>query len=115
VQRSPVSGRISRIEYRKGKFLDARHERAHLENEMNLVTVETPKGPIVTNQIAGLIARRIVCWVKEGDSLQQGQRYGLIRFGSQVDVVFPKDAVEIVAKPTERVVGGKSVIARWTK
>ena len=115
VQRSPVAGRVSKVEYRKGKFFDARDERAHLENEMNLVTVSTDRGPLVINQIAGLIARRIVCWVKEGDTVTQGGRYGLIRFGSQVDVVFPSSGAEILVKPDQRVVGGKTVIARWTR
>jgi phosphatidylserine decarboxylase len=77
--------------------------------------LETDRGPIVVNQIAGLIARRIVCWSKVGDTLQQGQRYGLIRFGSQVDVVFPKSGVEMAVKKGDRVVGGLSVIARWNQ
>jgi phosphatidylserine decarboxylase len=115
VQRVPVSGRISRIEYKKGLFLDARHEHAHLQNEQNLVTIESERGPVVVNQIAGLIARRIKCWVKAGDNVTQGQRYGLIRFGSQVDVVLPKTGAEFVAKKGDRVVGGKTVIARWTR
>lgn len=113
VQRSPVTGTVSRIEYKKGLFLDARHERAHLDNEQNLVTIETKKGPVVVNQIAGLIARRIVCWIKNGASLSQGERYGLIRFGSQVDVIFPKGSVTFESKPGDRVVGGETVLARW--
>lgn len=113
VQRVPVSGRISRVEYKKGKFFDARHEKAHIENEQNLVTVETDRGPLVINQIAGLIARRIVCWRKEGDMVKQGERYGLIRFGSQVDVIFPAAGAQMVAKVGEKVVGGETVIARW--
>jgi phosphatidylserine decarboxylase len=113
VQRVPVSGKVSRIEYRKGLFLDARHERAHLDNEQNLVTIESSHGPVVVNQIAGLIARRIVCWTKEGAGVTQGERYGLIRFGSQVDVIFPKDSVVFNVKPGDKVAGGASVIARW--
>lgn len=115
VQRMPASGRVSRVEYKKGKFFDARHEKAHLENEQNLVTVDTDRGPLVVNQIAGLIARRILCWRKEGDMVKQGERYGLIRFGSQVDVIFPPSGAEITAKVGEKVVGGESVIARWTR
>jgi len=113
VQRLPVSGRVSRVEYKKGSFLDARHERAHLDNEQNLVTIDSKHGPVVVNQIAGLIARRIVCWIGEGAEAVQGRRYGLIRFGSQVDVVFPKDSINWRVKPTERVVGGETVIATW--
>ncbi|MBV9079605.1 MAG: phosphatidylserine decarboxylase [Elusimicrobia bacterium] len=113
VQRTPVGGKVSRVEYKKGTFLDARHERAHLDNEQNLVTIDSPRGPIVVNQIAGLIARRILCWVKHGDAVQQGQRYGLIRFGSQVDVIFPTTGVSIEVKPGERVVSGVTVLAKW--
>lgn len=112
VQRSPVKGTVEKVEYKKGKFLDARDPHAHLENEQNLVTLNSAKGKLIVNQIAGLIARRIVCWVKPGDQLDQGERYGLIRFGSQVDVIVPK-GTKIFVKPQQRVVGGETVIARW--
>lgn len=113
VQRSPVTGNVSRVEYKKGLFLDARHHRAHLDNEQNLVTIDTARGAVVVNQIAGLIARRIVCWIGGGAALVQGQRYGLIRFGSQVDVIVPNDSVEWTVKPGDKVVGGATVIAKW--
>ncbi len=113
VQRVPVSGTVTKVDYRKGKFLDARHDRAHLDNEQNLVTIASKRGPVVVNQIAGLIARRILCWVGTGASVTQGARYGLIRFGSQVDVIFPKDSVVWAIKVGDRVVGGETVIARW--
>lgn len=112
VQRSPVDGKVSAVSYRKGIFLDARDPLAHVQNEQNIVTVSTSKGSIDVTQIAGLIARRIVCWVKVGDSLKQGERYGLIRFGSQVDLVLPVD-VEPVVKVGDRVWGGSTVVARW--
>lgn len=112
VQRTPVSGVITNVTYKKGKFLDARDPNAHFENEQNAVTIKTPKGVLVVNQIAGLIARRIVCWVKEGDQLHQGDRYGLIRFGSQVDVILPSES-PILVKPGERVVSGVTVLASW--
>lgn len=115
VQRVPVSGRISKVDYRKGTFLDARHEQAHLQNEQNLVTIENERGPIVVNQIAGLIARRILCWKKVGDHVVQGDRYGMIRFGSQVDVVFPSTGTQMSVEKGDRVVGGLTVIARWTR
>lgn len=112
VQRSPVDGRIKTIEHRKGTFLDARDPRAHLENERNALTIETRHGTITVTQIAGLIARRIVCWVKPGGALKQGERFGLIRFGSQVDVALPMSA-KILVSGGERVVGGETVIAKW--
>jgi len=112
VQRSPVQGLIEKVEYKKGRFYDARDPRAHLENEQNGVTIATPKGKLIVNQIAGLLARRIVCWIKAGDQVGQGQRYGLIRFGSQVDVLVPKET-EICVVANQRVKGGESIIGRW--
>lgn len=112
VQRSPANGKILRIEYKKGLFLDARDPKAHVDNEQNTVTLETSRGVLVVKQIAGLIARRIVWWVKEGQAMAQGQRYGLIRFGSQVDVIMPTSVSPLV-KVGDRVVGGETVIARW--
>jgi len=112
VQRSPVKGRVTKIDYKKGTFLDARDIRAHIDNEQNAVSIESGRGVVVVKQIAGLIARRIVCWVRPGGELEQGQRYGLIRFGSQVDVLMP-ESVEVLVKPGERVVGGETVLARW--
>lgn len=112
VQRSPVDGRVTKIVYKKGLFLDARDPNAHLQNEQSEMTIRCDKGSIVVTQIAGLIARRILCWVKEGDSLSQGVRYGLIRFGSQVDVVMPANTSPKV-KVGERVVGGETILAEW--
>lgn len=112
VQRSPVKGTVTKVAYQKGKFYDARDPRAHVENEQNTVTIRTPKGLVLVKQIAGLIARRIVCWVGEGAALGQGQRYGLIRFGSQVDVLLPT-SIEVLVKVGDRVVGGETVLARW--
>ena len=112
VQRSPVEGKVSKVEHKPGTFLDARHARAHLDNEQNTVVIDSPKGRVFVKQIAGLIARRIVCWTKEGATLKQGERYGLIRFGSQVDVLMPSN-VEVAVKTGERVMGGVTVLARW--
>ncbi|OVE78036.1 hypothetical protein BVX98_01490 [bacterium F11] len=112
VQRAPISGKIEKVIYQKGTFLDARHPQAHLENERNTVTMSSGKGTVIMTQIAGLIARRIVCWIREGDFLKQGERYGLIRFGSQVDVLLPND-VHLLVKEGDKVVGGKTVIAKW--
>ena len=112
VQRVPVEGRIEKIVYKKGTFLDARDPQAHVQNEQNTITLSTPRGAIEVSQIAGLIARRIVCWVKVGDLLSQGERYGLIRFGSQVDVILPIETEPSVTVG-ERVWGGLTVLAKW--
>ena len=112
IQRAPMAGTAEKIIYQKGRFLDARHPRAHLDNEQNTVTFSSPKGTVVVKQIAGLIARRVVCWIKEGDSLSQGERYGLIRFGSQVDMMLPPHA-ELMVRKGDKILGGKTVLARW--
>lgn len=114
VQRSPVSGRVKELAYQKGLFLDARDPDAHFRNEQNSMTVISENGPVIVKQIAGLIARRIVCWAKAGDQLTQGARYGLIRFGSQVDIFFPANA-ELQVSVGDKVVGGLTVLAKWKK
>ena len=112
VQRSPVTGKVTRTEYRPGTFLDARHPRAPFDNEANAVEIETPRGRVMVRQIAGLIARRILCWVKSGDAVSTGERFGLIRFGSQVDLYFPADAT-VAVKVGDRVVAGETVLVKW--
>lgn len=113
VQRAPIQAKVKNVVYKPGLFLDARHERAHLDNEQSVMTLSSQKGEIVVIQIAGLIARRIVSWMKPGMELQAGQRYGLIRFGSQVDVIMPPHTKPQI-KVGQRVVGGKTVIAKWS-
>jgi len=110
IQRMPVGGKVEAMTYTKGKFLDARDPKACFENEQNRVEINSPRGRIVVTQIAGLIARRIVWWVREGQSLAAGEQFGLIRFGSQVDVVLPK-TVQFRVKAGDRVEAGSSVIA----
>jgi phosphatidylserine decarboxylase len=112
VNRSPASGTITSLEYRPGKFLAAMRERASLENEQNVFTLSTDTGEMVFKQIAGLIARRVVSWKKAGERVTRGERIGLIRFGSRVDVWLPREA-EILVKVGENVKGGSSVLARW--
>ena len=91
--RSPVDGRIEKIQYFPGKFFNADLDKASLENERNAIVLKTHDNQAVTFvQVAGLIARRILCYVRVGDELARGQRYGLIRFGSRVDVYLPLDA-----------------------
>ncbi len=114
IQRSPLKGTIRRIHYKKGKFLDARHPQAAFENEQNVFEIipvgEVMPGPLYVTQIAGLIARRIVWWVKEGQTLNAGERFGLIRFGSQVDIAIPQ-SLKLRAKKGDVVEAGSSILA----
>ncbi len=91
--RSPVDGTVEKVQYFPGKFVNADLDKASSENERNAVVLKTADGQTVTFvQVAGLIARRILCYIKAGDMLARGQRYGFIRFGSRVDVYLPPDA-----------------------
>jgi phosphatidylserine decarboxylase len=112
VNRAPIGGVITDITYQTGQFLVASWEVASSLNEQNVVTIRAEDGTrVVYKQIAGLIARRIICYKKVGDIVQSGERVGLIKFGSRVDVIFgPEWRVEVT--PGMRVVGGSSVIAR---
>lgn len=112
VNRSPLAGQITAIEYRKGKFYAAMRGRASAENEQNSFYVQSGRGEVVFKQIAGWIARRIVCWKSPGDSVSRGERIGMIRFGSRMDIWLP-EGVEILAQPGQHVSGGSSVLARW--
>ena len=109
VQRTPVAGRIEQIKYNKGKFLNAASHKASLDNEQNALIIHTGQEKVLVKQIAGLIARRIVCWAKEGDNYNLGQRFGLIRFGSRVDLFLPLNA-EIKVSLGDHVSGGSSII-----
>jgi phosphatidylserine decarboxylase len=106
--RAPVDGKIDKAQYFPGKFVNADLDKASIENERNALTITAANGQIVTCvQVAGLIARRILCYVKPGDNLARGQRYGFIRFGSRVDVYLPLTA-------TPKVVVGDKVSATET-
>ena len=110
VNRVPIGGRVSKIEYHSGKFLSANLDKASKQNENNRITLQTDQGhKIVFVQIAGLVARRIVCWIKEGDRVRSGQRCGLIRFGSRVDVYFPKRS-RIIVKNQQKVKAGETIL-----
>lgn len=112
VNRMPVAGRIARISYFGGKFINASFDKASTDNERNAVLVEDAEGKTWTMvQIAGLIARRIISWAEEGDSLARGQRFGLIKFGSRVDLYLPSD-YESVVRIGEKVFAGQTVLAR---
>ena len=110
VNRSPIAGVIRDVRYQRGKFLNAMAANSSEENEQNIVTVESEGRTVVFKQIAGLIARRIVFDLKAGDRVARGQRVGLIKFGSRVDVVFDADAA-IKVKPGDHVKGGATVLA----
>jgi len=111
VNRSPVAGRIERMIYRAGEFLSADLDKASEDNERNAFVIATGTGQRVTVvQIAGLIARRIVCFSREGDSLGAGQRIGMIRFGSRVDVYLPEGA-RVLAGEGQIAIAGETLIA----
>lgn len=111
VNRTPIAGVVTGIDYRPGKFGVASYEEASADNERNTITVEGNNSSVAFSQIAGLIARRIVCYVKPGERLEKGQRIGMIKFGSRVDVFFgPEWRVSV--KVGERVTAGSSVIAK---
>ena len=110
VNRTPIAGRIEKVEYKTGKFLVASKEACSTDNEQNVVTVRGDGVTVVFKQIAGLIARRIVFTKKVGDRVETGERIGLIKFGSRTDVLFGPEW-EIVAKIGQRVSAGSSVIA----
>ncbi len=109
VNRSPVEGTVELVKYNPGKFHVASVDKASLDNEQTAVVISHAKHKILVKQIAGLIARRIVCYAKPGDAIKTGERYGLIRFGSRVDIFLPKDA-ELTVKVGDRVKGARDVI-----
>jgi len=111
VNRSPAAGRITGVNYRRGKFLNAMDAASAEENEQNAVTIDSQGMKIVFKQIAGLLARRIVFNPKPGDLLARGERVGMIKFGSRTDVIFPGPA-ELSVKVGDRVKGGSSILAR---
>lgn len=111
VNRSPVAGRVKRVAYRPGKFLNASLDKASDDNERSSMVIERADGTeIVVVQIAGLVAKRIVCDVAEGAELKAGERYGIIRFGSRLDVYLPEDAVPLVALG-QTAIAGETVLA----
>jgi phosphatidylserine decarboxylase len=109
VTRAPIRGALERLEYRRGKFKVAYDEEASRVNEQNVLTIRGRETRVVVKQIAGLIARRVVCWKRPGDAIERGELFGLIRFGSRVDILLTRD-VKILVKVGERVQGGSSVI-----
>lgn len=111
VNRAPVAGKITSIAYRPGKFFNASLDKASVDNERNALAIRLPDGrQIAVVQIAGLVARRIMCWVKPNDAIAAGERFGLIRFGSRLDVYLPDGVAPLVALG-QTMVAGESVIA----
>src|SRR5689334_7525457 len=110
VNRSPVAGRIERIVYRPGAFINAELDKASEDNERNSLVIGTAQGRIGVVQIAGLVARRIVCFAKEGQAIGAGERFGLIRFGSRLDVYLP-DGVKPLVAEGQTAVAGETILA----
>lgn len=110
LQRSPVAGKVVSVEHKPGKFLKAIDPKAHIVNEQNIITVENKNGKYIVKQIAGILARRCVSWVKPGDVLKVGDKIGVIKFSSQVDLHMPKKS-NIRVQVGDKVVGGITVFA----
>jgi phosphatidylserine decarboxylase len=111
MNRSPVGGRISRIEYRPGTFLPA-YRQSSADNELNELWIDAGGRTVVVRQVVGVLARRIVCRVREGDEVGRGDRIGLMKFGSRMDVFLPTES-EVLVSVGEQVVGGETILARF--
>lgn len=111
VNRMPIGGEVTRVEYKKGVYLNAMNPDSAARNEQSMITVRGEGMEVSFKQIAGLIARRIVCSVKAGQRVERGERMGLIKFGSRVDVIMPAE-VEILVRLRQKVSGGATVLAR---
>ncbi len=111
INRSPVPGLIERIDYKAGRFFVASDARASDQNERNTFVIDSPHGKIAFSQVAGIIARRIVCWKKEKDTVATGEKVGMIMFGSRVDLYLP-DAIVPAVQVGDKVAGGTSIIGR---
>lgn len=111
INRAPIGGEITNVSYARGKFLMATNEDASLVNEQNALTIEGEKITVVCKQIAGILARRIVCWKQAGDRVALGERFGLIKFSSRTDILLPAN-VEVLVAVGARVQGGTTIIGR---
>jgi phosphatidylserine decarboxylase len=111
INRSPISGVIEKAEYIPGKKGFATSNEASFVNERNALTIKGERFTVICTQIAGIVARRIVCWPEQGDSLERGERFGLIKFSSRTDIKMPANA-ELLVKLGDRVKGGETIIAR---
>ena len=111
INRAPIAGKITNVAYTRGKFLMATDENASVVNEQNALTIEGERITVVCKQIAGILARRIVCWKQVGEKVDLGERFGLIKFSSRTDVLLPAN-VEILVAEGARVKGGTTIIGR---
>lgn len=111
INRAPISGEITNVSYTSGKFLMATNEKSSLVNEQNALTIKGERVTIVCKQIAGILARRIVCWKRAGERVALGERFGLIKFSSRTDVLLPA-SVEVLVAEGARVQGGTTIIGR---
>jgi phosphatidylserine decarboxylase len=111
INRAPIAGRITNVSYTKGKFLMATDENASLVNEQNTLTIEGDRATVVCKQIAGILARRIVCWKHQGESVALGERFGLIKFSSRTDIILP-ESIEVVVAEGMKVKGGITIVGR---
>ena len=110
LQRSPISGTVKSVEHKPGKFLKAHLPEAYIENEQNVITIENENGTYIVKQIAGILARRCVAWVKPGDVIKQGDKIGVIKFSSQVDLIMPA-GYDVRVKVGDKVTSGLSIFA----
>ena len=111
IQRLPVSGQITKIDYIEGKFINATLDKASEENERLRLTLKSGSNIIYITQIAGLIARRIICYLKNNERVNQGERYGIIKFGSRVDIEFP-NSYNLMVSIGQQCIGGETIIAK---
>ena len=111
INRSPIAGEVVDISYSPGKFLMATNEKASLVNEQNALVIKGERVTVVCKQIAGILARRVVCWTMKGDNLALGQRFGMIKFSSRTDLILPAN-VSVTITEGSRVTGGVTVIGR---
>ena len=111
IQRLPLSGQITKIDYIEGKFINATLDKASVENERLRLTLKSGSNVIYITQIAGLIARRIICYLKTNERVNQGERYGIIKFGSRVDIEFP-NSYNLMVSIGQQCIGGETIIAR---
>jgi phosphatidylserine decarboxylase len=111
INRAPIAGDVTNVSYTRGRFLMATNENASLVNEQNALTIKGERITIVCKQIAGILARRIVCWKRPGERVELGERFGLIKFSSRTDVLLPAN-VEVLVAEGSRVQGGTTIIGR---
>jgi len=113
LNRSPIGGRVTYLKYERGRFRPAFVSSAPAENERNFIGIQGGRGEALVVQIAGVLARRIVCWMDQGEAVEKGQRFGMIRFGSRTELFLPQAATEVLVQPGDRVKAGETIVGRW--